>query len=93
MILKIDRPIINEFLGVLDDECISIASRCKTVRAYAKKVSGDLRDFIMILTPVVAEDGELLKDFLNMMQRAFGTPFKSTEHKRGKNYVYTFEKE
>ena len=94
MVLKIDKPIVSEFLGTLDDECIISTVSCyRTVRAYAKKVSGDLRDFIMILTPVVAEDGELLKDFLNMMQRAFGTPFKSTEHKRGKNYVYTFEKE
>lgn len=91
MILKIDRPIINEFLGALDDECISIATRSKTVRAYGKK-GGDVGDFIIILTPLMAKDGEALRYFLNM-QRILGTPLKSTEHKRGKNYVYTFEKE
>lgn len=92
MILKIDRPIVREFLGNLHSEdVISATTRCKTIRYYAKK-GGDIGDFIMILTPLMAEDGKTLNEFL-AIQKAFGTPLKSTEHKRGKNYVYTFEKE
>ena len=89
MILKIDKPIVNEFLGT--EDVIAVISRCKTYRVYAKK-GGDVGDFIMVLTPLMAEDGECLKEFLDV-QRKFATPLKATEHKRGKNYVYTFEKE
>jgi len=92
MILKIDRPIVSEFLGELDSEdVISNVSRCKTYRVYVKK-GGDIEDLILVLTPLMVENENPLNEFLNT-QRAFGTPLKAIEHKRGKNYVYTFEKE
>ena len=84
VMLKIDEKIVNEFLGTLN-VTVDVVSPLKTIRTYGV---GD--KVILILTPMMAEDGEFLKQFL-ASQQLLGYPKKATEYKRGKNYVYTFE--
>lgn len=86
--LKIDRPILEEFLGttVLEREIIT---KLKCCRLYGRK--GDsVNDNIIILTPMLRENGEYIKAIENAQKMA-GHPVEITEHKRGNNYVYTFK--
>lgn len=88
MILKKDEPIVNEFLGTTNVN--SFITRFKCARAYSKRNCEEAKDFILILTPMLQEDGKALETFL-IAQKISGKPLKATEHKRGNNYVYTFE--
>ena len=84
--LKIDKKIVEEFLGTTDVK--EFISRLKCSRYYSK--GNKVEDGILILTPMLREDGEYLKQLVDA-QRMAGHPVKVTEHKRGKNYVYTYE--
>ena len=84
--LKVDKKIVEEFLGTTDVQ--EIISNCKCSRYYFR--SNNIGDGILILTPILQEDGIYLNQLLAAQQMA-GHPLKATEHKRGKNYVYTYE--
>ena len=83
--LKMDIPVVREFLETTEG-VTEFISRLKCVRLYSV---GDKS--ILILTPTMAEDGIYLNELLSLQQRA-GLPMKATEHKRGRNYVYTLER-
>ena len=86
--LKIDKPIIEEFLG--KKELITdFVSNIKCVRLYAN--GKNVENMILVLTPMMKEnDDKYIKQFVKV-QKLFGMAVKYAEHKRGKNYVYTFE--
>lgn len=80
-ILKVDIPIVKEFLGSTDD-VVSMISPLKHGRAYAKKY-GKRNDIIVIFTP-------LLRNNMPDDVRENFKKYSATEHKRGNNFVYTF---
>ena len=76
--LKIDKPIVEEFLGRNVDITLDKCSRLKNFRAYGK--GKPLSDIIYVLTPVMAER---LNDIM---------PSGLETHKRGKNTVVAFKR-
>jgi hypothetical protein len=85
--IKKDIPIMEEFLGTR--EVSEIVTPLKCCRIYAKRNNGD--EFIVILTPMLAEDNKMI-NIITESNAKFGKNLKPIEHKRGKNFVYTFEK-
>lgn len=88
MILKKDIPIVNEFLGTTNVSSFITPFKC--LRTYMKLSCQNASDVILILTPTLQEDGYALNRFL-IGFKLCGKQWKAIEHKRGKNYVYTFE--
>ena len=89
--IKKDIPIIKEFLGTTD--VVSMVTQFKCCRCYVKRGSKrKLSDLIIILTPLVSEDEILLEEIVKTFDKVWGVHVKYTEHQRGKNKVYTFEK-
>lgn len=86
--LKIDKPIIDEFLGKGVELKLDYVSRLKTTRMYAK--GGALTDLILVLTPLMASDETFTNQLLQAQEMA-GFPCKATRHKRGRNTVITLE--
>lgn len=82
MIIKKDIPIIEEFLGTLDVR--SMVTPFKTTRCYW--VGETIENGIIIQTPMAHEEPNVVRE----VARSMGLI--ETEHKRGKNYVYTFKK-
>ena len=81
-IIKKDIPIIKEFLGTLDVR--SLITPLKTTRLYW---CGNLyENCIAIQTPMAHEEPNMMEKISDY----FGLEL--TEHKRGKNFVYTFKK-
>ena len=85
--IKIDKPIVEKFLGTTDVK--EIISKLKFSRLYYKG-TGKLEDMVLILTPTMQEDGKYLNSLIEA-QKIGGHPCKTTEHKIGKNYAYTFK--
>lgn len=84
--LKIDKKIVKEFLGV--DEPFEIISPLKTARLYYTNAC-TLDDAVLVLTPTAAESN-WLKGVISGIEQT-DLLVEPTEHKRGKNYVYTFK--
>lgn len=87
--LKIDKPIVEEFLGKNVDITLDICSRLKCFRAYGK--GNPVSDIIYVLTPMMAEDDEFLKTSIEFMSLG-GHQYEYETHKRGKNTVVTFKR-
>ena len=83
--LKIDKPIVEEFLGKNVDITIDECSRLKTFRAYG--MGTPVNKMIYVVTPLMADE-EFFKG-LDMIASAGGKTYKT--HKRGRNTVVTFE--
>ena len=81
--LKIDKPIVEEFLGRNVDITLDKCSRLKNFRAYGK--GKPLSDIIYVLTPIMANR-------LNDLMPPGLTQFEYETHKRGKNTVVTFKR-
>lgn len=87
--IKKDIPIVKEFLGTTDNIC-EFVSPFKTIRQYYKE-SLYPEDFIIVLTPMMAKESDVVKKLETLFSAKKGKDFKAVEHKRGKNFVYTFE--
>ena len=87
--LKIDKPIVDEFLGKDVDITLDVCSKLKCFRAYGK--GQPLSEIIYVLTPMMAEDDEFLKTSVEFMALG-GSKYEYKTHKRGKNTVVTFKK-
>ena len=86
--IKIDKPIVEKFLGTTDVN--EFISKLKFSRLYYKN-TGNIEDTVLILTPIMKEDGEYLNNLIEA-QKIGGHPCVATEHKVGRNYAYTFKK-
>ena len=93
-ILKKDIPIVKEFLGTTDN-LSSYVSPFKCVRMYRRKdaiiENSDYKGIVFILTPMMRGKTSTFDFWLGMCSGR-GLKLKYTEHQRGNNYVYTFEK-
>lgn len=91
-IVKKDIPLIKEFLKT-ETPAKFIVSPFKTSRLYCNGES--VKDFILILTPSMADDHEFIKQMILLVKYSFGEDktYKYTKHQRGKNVVITFEEE
>lgn len=90
--LKVDEPVVREFLGTTEG-VIGNISPFKCCRFYLKDGEDMMnpQNYMLILTPTMREDGNVLKNIVdNLAER--GYKITATEHKRGKNYAYTFSK-
>ena len=90
--IKKDIPIVEEFLGTTN--VTPMVSPLKCCRVYYKDFGcfENGLGLLLILTPMLKEDGRYLRDFLETIKKTKGVTLIPTEHKRDKNYVYTFSK-
>lgn len=86
--IKKDIPIVTEFLGTTDVNCMVTPLKC--VRIYSKK--DDTNKFIAILTPMLSKDNDMLNLIIkNYSKYNNGNKINPIEYERGKNKVYVFE--
>jgi hypothetical protein len=87
MKIKKDISIVQEFLGTTD--VIELITPIKCCRCYSKKPQNSPCDVVVILTPMLSEDNEVIDKIKHLVSK-YGS-FTCVEHERKGNKVYTFE--
>ena len=89
MKIKKDIPIVQEFLGTTD--VIEQVTPFKCFRCYSKKSQSSLCDIVIVLTPTLSEDKEVI-DNITKIANSNGDSVVCVEHERKSNKVYSFER-
>ncbi len=88
MKIKKDIPIVQEFLGTTD--VIELVTPFKCCRCYSKKPQNSPCDIVIVLTPTLSEDREVI-DNITKIANSSGVSVVCVEHERKSNKVYSFE--
>ena len=89
MKIKKDIPIVQEFLGTTD--VIEQVTPFKCCRCYSKKTQSSLCDIVIVLTPTLSEDKEVI-DNITKIANSNGDSVVCVENERKGNKVYSFER-
>ena len=89
MKIKKDIPIVQEFLGTT--AVIEQVTPFKCCRCYSKKPHSSLCDIVIVLTPTLSEDKEVI-DNITKIANSNGDSVVCVENERKGNKVYSFER-
>ena len=88
MKIKKDIPIVQEFLGTTD--VIELVTPFKCCRCYSKKPQNSPCDIVIVLTPTLSEDREVI-DNITKIANSSGVSVVCVEHERKGKYRGNYE--